>query len=117
MIEKTKRRLGVAEESVNPQQEASDFPDPLEALTAEERAIVRPYMEAQIMGWDRNYPETEGLQPAMYKYLKAWADTMLAARVPMLSRAEILRYRKPAETELAALAARFDAIEKTQATE
>jgi hypothetical protein len=48
MIEK--RRLEAAEQSLNPRQEASEFPDPLEALTAGERAILRPYMEARIMG-------------------------------------------------------------------
>jgi hypothetical protein len=120
MIEKTKRRLEAVEESVNPRQEASDLLDPLEALTSEERAIIRPYLEARIMGQGHNYKSTEGLQSAMHKYLKAcaqWDQAMLAAGVPMLSLAESLRYRQPRDTKLAELASRFDAIEKRQATE
>jgi hypothetical protein len=123
MIEKTKKRLEAVEQSLNPRQGASDFPDPLEELTAGERAIIRPYMEARIMGHAHEYGKTEGLQPAMYKYLKACVQrdlAMRAAGVPMRSIAEALRDRSPRNTalELAELAARFDAIEgRTKETE
>ncbi|HEY6341715.1 MAG TPA: hypothetical protein VIY49_09500 [Bryobacteraceae bacterium] len=102
-----------------------NFPDPLEVLTVEERAALRPYLEARIRGDASDYEWPAKTHRMMGRYLAAGIQrdrAMREAGIPMPSLAEILRAGRGdhdpekmhalCEARLTQLAERFDAIEK-----
>lgn len=116
MIARTRRRLEKMELAMGIHQRLIHFPDPLEALSAEERTRLRPYLEARIRGDADGFDERPDVHRLMYHYLGACIEQdrlMREAGVPMPSLASILGDRSPRnpEADLENLRQRFAALE------